>query len=99
MGRRNICRLGTDASNYATQATIAEATKFAVHYLVRKDKSVLKLIINVVHDAIYLNVPEEEFEKWSQRLQKAMVKGWEKVCKSDIMYYKDIPMPVEIEKI
>ena len=99
MGRRNLCRLGTDASNYATQSTIAESTKWAVHYLVKKDKRALKLIINVVHDAIYLDVPDNQFDYWSELLQKAMLKGWKKVCKSDIMYYKDIPMPVEVEKI
>ncbi len=99
MGRRNVCRLGTDASNYATQSTIAEATKFAVHFLIEKNPKALKYIVNVVHDAVYLDVPEKDFGKWAKRLQKAMVKGWVEVCKSDIMNFKDIPMPVEVERI
>ena len=98
-GRRNICRLGTDASNYSTQSSIAEATKLSVHHLVQKYPSALKYIINVVHDAIYMDVPSKDFEKWSKRLSKAMLKGWEGVCETDLFNYKDIPMPVEVEII
>lgn len=99
MGRRNICRLGTDASNYSTQSTIAEATKFAVHFLVKKYPEALGLIINVVHDAVYMDVPDAQFKRWSKRLGRAMVKGWDEVCKSDLLIYKDIPMPAEVEII
>ena len=99
MGRRNICRLGTDASNYATQSSIAESTKWAVHYLVKENPSALKLIINIVHDAVYMNVPRKDFDLWSERLSKAMLKGWKKICKSDLFKYKNIPMPVEVEEI
>ncbi len=99
MGRRNLCRLGTDASNYATQSSIAEATKWSVHFLVDEYPETLKMIVNVVHDAIYMEVLNEEFEMWSKRLEKAMLLGWLEICKSKILYYKDIPMPVEVEII
>ncbi len=100
MGRRNVCNLGTDASNYATQGSIAEATKWATVFLVRKyGFKALKRIVNVVHDAIYLETKKKDFDKWSKRLQKAMLLGWKEVCKSDLFYYKDIPMPVEVEVV
>ena len=99
MGRRNRCNLGTDASNYATQSSIAESTKLSVHYLVKKYPEALRLIVNVVHDAVYMDVPKKDFEKWSKRLSKAMTKGWKRVCKSDLFHFKDIPMPVEVEEI
>ena len=99
MGRRNLCRLGTDASNYSTQSSIAESTKWAVHFIVDEYPEALKYIVNVVHDAIYMEVPNKDFKMWSHRLEKAMLLGWEEICKSDLLYYKDIPMPVEVEII
>ena len=99
LGRRNRCRLGTDFSNYATQGSIAEATKLSAIYLVRKYPEALKLIINVVHDAIYIDCKRSDFELWSKRLDWAMQKGWKKICKSDLFKFKDIPMPTEVEEI
>ena len=99
MGRENVCRLGTDASNYATQSTIAEATKWAVHFLVTDYPEALNLIVNVVHDAIYLDTKKKEFKMWSKRLEDVMLRGWKEVCKSPIMHYKDIPMPTEVEVV
>jgi len=98
-GHRNLCRLGTDASNYATQGSIAEATKWSIHALVSKHPKALKYIINVVHDAIYLDVPKKKAKKWEKWLQTAMLEGWKEVCKSDLFHFKDIPMPVDIEYI
>jgi len=98
MGRANICNLGTDASNYATQGSIAEATKWAVIVLVRKyGFKALRRIINIVHDAVYLETTRKEFPKWEKRLHKAMLLGWKEICKSDLFIYKDIPMPMETE--
>ena len=100
MGRRNIANMGTDAINYATQGSIAEATKWSVVYLVRKyGFEALRVIVNVVHDAVYIDCPDKDFDMWSKRLDKAMQKGWKKICKSDLFFYKDIPMPTEVEKV
>ena len=99
MGRANLCRLGTDASNYATQSSIAETTKWAAIFLIRKYPEALKLIVNVVHDAIYLDVERKDFKLWADRLDEAMQDGWTEICKSDLFYYKDIPMPTEVEEI
>ena len=99
MGRRNYCRLGTDASNYATQSSTAEATKWSVHYLVEAYPKALDLIINVVHDAIYMDVPKPQFERWSKRLSEAMQKGYKRIQRSKIMHFDDIPIDTEIEII
>lgn len=97
LGRRNQARLGTDAINFATQGCIAETTKLAVHYLVTEYPGAIKCIYNVVHDAMYLRVPKGDEHIWSDRLIAAMKKGWTEMCKTPMLYYKDIPMPVECE--
>lgn len=97
LGRRNKARLGTDAINYATQGCIAETTKLAVHYLVKDYPDAVRYIFNVVHDALYLRVPRGEEAIWAPRVIAAMKKGWTEMCKMPMLYYKDIPMPVELE--
>lgn len=97
LGRRNKARLGTDAINYSTQGGIAETTKLAVHYLCKEYSEAVLYIYNVVHDAIYLRVPKGEGELWADRLAAAMKRGWVEICKSPMLYFKDIPMPVEVE--
>jgi len=97
LGRRNQARLGTDAINYATQGCIAETMKLAIHYLVKEHPEALKYIYNVVHDAGYLRVPKGTEVEWAERLVTAMKKGWVEMCKRPMLFYKDIPMPVEVE--
>lgn len=97
LGRRNKAKLGTDAINYATQGCIAETTKLAIHYLVRDFPEVLNYIYNVVHDAIYLRVPKGQEAIWADRLASAMKTGWSEMCKRPMLYFKDIPMLVEVE--
>lgn len=97
MGRRSKANLGTDAINYATQGCIAETVKLAIHYLVSDYKEALGYIYNVVHDAIYLRVPRGEEAVWAERLVEAMKLGWSEICKRPMLFYKDIPMPVEVE--
>ena len=97
LGHRNKARLGTDAINHATQGCIAETMKLAIHYLCSEFPEALKYIFNIVHDAAYLRVPKGQEEMWAERLVTAMKKGWTEMCKCDMLYYKDIPMPVEVE--
>lgn len=97
LGRKNKARLGTDAINYATQGCIAETTKLAIHYLCKEHPSAISYIYNVVHDAVYLRVPKGREKIWADRLVKAMKKGWSEMCKRPMIFYKDIPMPVEVE--
>ena len=97
LGRRNTPRLGTDAINYATQGCIAETMKLAIHYLCKDHPDATKYIYNVVHDAGYLRVPKGSEAIWASRLVEAMKKGWVEMCKRPMLFYKDIPMPVEVE--
>jgi DNA polymerase I-like protein with 3'-5' exonuclease and polymerase domains len=97
LGHRAKARLGTDAINHATQGCIAETTKLAVHYLVKEDEKALVYIFNVVHDALYLRVPNTEVDYWVPKILSNMKKGWSEMCKTPLLYYKDIPMPVELE--
>lgn len=94
LGRSVHPKIGTDAINGPIQGSGSETTKLAVHYLCKEYPEALKLIFNVVHDAIYLRVPKADYDLWHERVSKAMVKGWEEICKTSIFKYKDIPMPV-----
>lgn len=98
LGRRTMPKLGTDAINGPVQGTGAECTKLAIRYMCKENPDTVKKIINVVHDSITLcvdNTPEE-IEYWSELLKRCMVKGWTEISKTSIMYYKDIPMIVEV---
>lgn len=106
LGHRAKARLGTDAINHATQGCIAETTKLAVHYLVKEDARALDYLFNVVHDALYLRILPEPNSKsvtlvqvkyWTDLVIRNMKKGWTEMCKTPLLYYKDIPMPVELE--
>jgi DNA polymerase I-like protein with 3'-5' exonuclease and polymerase domains len=97
LGRRNTPKLGTDAINYATQGCIAETMKLAIHYLCKDFPDATQYIYNVVHDAGYLRVPKGTEKVWAERLVAAMKKGWVEMCKRPMLFYKDIPMPVEVE--
>lgn len=97
LGHRNKPRLGTDAINYATQGCIAETTKIAIIQLVNKDKNALKMIYNVVHDALYLRVPVGEEKYWTKLLVEAMLEAWDIMNKQPMLRIKGIPMGVEFE--
>ena len=97
LGRRAKPRLGTDAINIPTQGTIAETTKLAIHYMVKEDPGILGYIYNVVHDQINARVPKPELLYWKDLMVRNMQKAWTEICKTELMYYKDIPMPVDAE--
>ena len=97
LGRRAKPRLGTDAINIPTQGTIAETTKLAIHYMAKEDIRILKYIYNVVHDQINARVPKPELLYWKDLMVRNMKKAWTEICKTELMFYKDIPMPVDAE--
>ena len=96
LGRRIAPKLGTDAINAPVQGSIAETMKLAIYYMSKENKDVLKYIINSVHDSIYLLVPEAEAKYWGDLVKRNMIKGWEELSKTPLMYYKDIPMPIDV---
>ena len=97
LGRRAKPRLGTDAINIPTQGTIAETTKLAIHYMVKEDARILGHIYNVVHDQINARVPKVALLYWKDLMVRNMQKAWTEICKTELMFYKDIPMPVDAE--
>ncbi len=98
MGRCNMPRMGTDAINFSTQASIGEVTKLAVHYMVQDyGEEALDYIYNVVHDAIYLRVPKGREDRWAKALVFSMFKAWKEALKLPLFKFKDIPIGVEYE--
>ncbi len=97
LGRKVKPNLGTDAINIPTQGSTAETMKLAIHYMVKEDPKVLGVIANVVHDSISLRVPEEDKEYWTEFLERNMLKGWSEISKTALMFFKDIPMIVDVE--
>lgn len=95
LGRRAKPRMGTDAINIPTQGTIAETTKLSIHYCVLENPKILEYIYNVVHDQINIRVPKTEVEYWKELLVRNMEKGWTEICKTPLMKFKNIPMPVD----
>ena len=96
LGRRICPKLGTDAINAPVQGSVAETMKLAIQDMVKAEPDVLKYIVNSVHDSIYLIVPEADAKYWGSIVELNMVKAWEAISKTALMYYKDIPMPVDI---
>jgi DNA polymerase I-like protein with 3'-5' exonuclease and polymerase domains len=97
MGRYNMPRLGTDAINYGTQASVGELSKLAIHYLCKEHLEAVKYLYSQAHDAIYLRVPKEDGTLWGTRLATAMLKAWDEMLKLSMFKFKDIPMGVEVE--
>lgn len=97
LGRPVKPKRGTDAINAPVQGSGAECTKLAIHYLVKAFPEALKYIVNVVHDSIKLEVPEAEVELWSNRVSEAMCNAWYEMCKTDLFYFKDVPIKVDVE--
>ena len=97
MGRQAMARTGTDAINYATQGSVGELAKLAIHYLCREFPEATKYLFSQVHDAIYLRVPKEDALLWGYRLATAMLTAWTEILRLPMFIFKDIPMGVELE--
>ena len=63
--------------------------------MVKEDERILNYIYNVVHDQINARVPRVELAYWKELMVRNMEKAWTEICKTDLMYYKDIPMPID----
>ncbi len=97
LGRKVKPNLGTDAINIPTQGSTAETMKLAIHYMVKENADILKYIANVVHDSINLRIPKEDEKYWTDFLERNMLKGWTEISKCEAMFFKDIPMVVDVE--
>ena len=86
----------TEAINGPTQGTGGECMRLAIHLLWQKDERAKDMIVNSIHDALYLIVPEDEKDYWSQLLKEAMQESWYEIRKSSLFKWHDVPMPVDV---
>ncbi len=85
-----------EAINGPTQGTGGEVMRLAIHILIEKDGRVINYIVNSIHDAAYLIVPEEEKDYWGKLLKDSMQEAWYEIRKSKVFHYHDIPMPIDL---
>ncbi len=85
-----------DAINAPTQGTGGECMRLAIHLMVKKDPESLKMIVNSIHDALYLIVPEIDKAYWGKILTDSMKEAWQEIRKSRHFKWHDIPMPCEV---
>lgn len=97
---RAVCpNLGTEGINGAVQGSGADLLKLAVHYCVKKDARILDYMFATWYDAIWLTVPRHEKCYWEDLVKSCMEKAWWELCKTSLMYYKDIPIPIDVEEV
>ncbi|RKY52356.1 MAG: hypothetical protein DRP93_08270, partial [Candidatus Neomarinimicrobiota bacterium] len=96
LGYKMKPKMYAEAINGPTQGTGSEIMRLAIHLLVKKDVKALKYIVNTVHDAAYLIVPEVDKLYWGKQLKEAMLEAWAEIMKSAEFHYHDIPMNIDV---
>ena len=88
-----------DALNIPVQGTIGETTKMAENFLMEDYPTLMKegMLINMVHDSIIGDFPDEYAEDFGEALSKSMKLGWKEISKSSLFTYHDLPMEVEVD--
>jgi len=88
-----------DALNIPVQGTIGETTKMAENFLMEDYPALMKegMLINMVHDSIIGDFPDEYAEDFGEALSKSMKLGWREISKSSLFNYHDLPMEVEVD--
>ena len=88
-----------DALNIPIQGTIGETTKMAENFLMEDYPSLMKegMMINMVHDSIILDFPDEYAEDAGEALSKSMKLGWSEISKSKLFNYHNLPMGVDVD--
>ncbi|MDW8237420.1 MAG: bifunctional 3'-5' exonuclease/DNA polymerase, partial [Aquificaceae bacterium] len=87
LGRSYIAQTFPDAVNYPIQGTGADLLKLSV-VLFRKKNLPLARVINLIHDEIVVECPEDSAKEVSQSLKEAMLDAGSRILKS---------VPVEVE--
>jgi DNA polymerase-1 len=96
LGRKIKPQRLTDAINAMIQGTAAEVMKLALHYMYTQEPNILNYIVWVIHDAVYLDVPEDQAEYYRDIIKVNMENAWFEVSKQPHFKYKDVPMDVEV---
>ena len=96
LGRLLKPRRLPDAINFVIQGTAAEVMKLAIHLMYQANPQILNYIIWVIHDAIYLDVPEIEASYYQRLIKEYMEKAWQSVTAMNYFKYHDVPLEVEV---
>ena len=88
-----------DALNIPVQGTIGETTKMAMNFLMEDYPTLMTegMIINMVHDSIILDFPDEYAEDAGEALEASMKLAWTEISKSSLFNYHNLPMGVEVD--
>jgi len=99
LGRRAKPKMYTDALNIPVQGTIAECTKMAINYLFEDYTDLMKrvMLINMVHDSIVIDTPDEYIEEVSEALTSSMKLAWRQISLSPLFHYHQLPMGVDVD--
>jgi len=96
LGYRAKPRMYAEAINGPTQGTGGECMRLAIHIMVKEDENTLKYVVNSIHDALYLIVPEVDKDYWGKLLSESMQKAWYEIRKSLEFEWHNVPMPVDL---
>ncbi len=89
----------SDALNIPVQGTIAECTKMAINYLYEDYEPLMEkvMLVNMVHDSIVIDTPDEHIEEVSSALKESMLEAWTQISKSPRFHYHELPMGVDVD--
>jgi len=89
----------SDALNIPVQGTIAECTKMAINYLFEDYPKLMSkvMLVNMVHDSIAIDTPDEYIEEVSEALTHTMKEAWKQISRSPLFHYHSLPMGVDID--
>jgi len=104
LGRKVLSKEGAEAINMPTQGGISECIKLGMDIYLEYDE-VEQIYLNdyhkylylQIHDALVSRLPDNLILEGTYYMIKGLLQGWQELCKSDLMKYKDIPMEVEFE--
>ena len=85
-----------EAINGPTQGTGGEVMRLAIHLLIKAEPEALDYLVNSIHDAAYLIVPEIDRDYWGKLLADKMQEAWYEIRKSRVFHYHDIPMNIDV---
>lgn len=99
LGRKAKPDRYSDALNIPVQGTIAECTKMAINYLFEDYEELMSnvMLVNMVHDSIVIDTPDEYIEDVSEALTVCMKEAWKQISLSPLFNYHDLPMGVDID--
>jgi len=88
-----------DALNIPVQGTIGETTKMGINFLMEDYPTLMAegMIINMVHDSIILDFPDEYADEAGEAVSASMKLAWREISKSSLFNYHDLPMGVEVD--